>query len=628
MVKQRILSGTGLFIAAVLATTTIILANTVFTGLRLDLTENKLFTLSDGTSSIIQSLEEPVMLDFYFSRKAMIGIPQLVNYADRVRDLLDEYAKKSSGKIILTVIEPEPFSEEEDQAVASGLQGVSANAANDPVYFGLVGTNSVDNEVTIPFFQPNREAELEYDLTKLIYNLAHPEKRTIGILSGLPQIGNYTQGMSNQWTIMEIMSEFFNIRSLLPGENEIKDIDVLFLVHPKEFSEETLFAIDQYLLGGGKAMIFVDPMAEAENPPPGPQAQFSLPNISSTLDRILDGWGIVVSSDKIVGDMRAAIRVQTQGDRGIEETNYLPWLQLDGSNLNDSDFVTSDLNTINMGSAGAIEKKEDSPLEVTPLIESSTEAMTIDPAILMFQRNPAQLISNFKSEDRTFSLAARLSGTVKTAFPDGLILTESGTDEDEEARESIKLPSSTEGNINAILIADTDILSDSFWINKQSLFGIEIPQTIADNGNFIINALDNLSGSNDLISLRSRGEYSRPFNMVNEIRREAEQQYHQQEKMLETKLAETEQKLLELQKQGAGNDLILSDEQSREIERFRQEQLNTRKELRAVQHELHKNIERLGTVLKFINIGLIPLMIAVAAVAMGLHRVQRASKLV
>jgi len=625
MIKQRILSGTGLIVAAVLAIATIILANTAFIGLRLDLTENKLFTLSDGTLNIIKSLDEPVMLDLYFSRKAMIDIPQLVNYGDRVRDLLDEYAKKSSGKIILTVVEPEPFSEEEDQAVASGLQGVSASAASDQMYFGLVGTNSIDDEVNIPFFQPSREAELEYDLTKLIYNLANPEKRTVGILSGLPQIGKYIQGSSNQWTIMKIMDEFFNIRSLSPEEKEIKGIDVLFLVHPKDFSEETLFSIDQYLLGGGKAMIFIDPLAEADNPQQGPQSQYTLPNVSSDLKQILDSWGIVVSPDKVVGDMRSAIRVQTRGDRGIEEINYLPWLQLGAANLNRTDFVTSDLKTINVGSAGAIEKNEDSQLEVTPLIESSTEAMAMDRVMLMIQRNPAQILSNFISEDRKFNLAVRLSGPIKTAFPDGIVLTETGV-EDEEASETIILPQVTEGNVNVILIADTDILSDSFWINKQSLFGIEIPQTFADNGNFIINALDNLSGSNDLISSRSRGEYSRPFDVVNRIRLEAEQQHRQQEKMLEAKLAETEQKLLELQKQGSGNDLILSPEQSREIEKFRQEQLNTRKELRSVQHELHKNIERLGTVLKFINIGLIPLIIAIAAVAAGLHRIQRASK--
>lgn len=618
MNRKKIQSGTGIIVTAVLAMAVIILANTTLTSWRLDLTENKLFTLSDGTLNILSSLEEPITLDFYFSRQILSEVPQIVNYADRVRDLLGEYAAKSNGRIKLNIIEPEPFSEQEDQAVASGLQGVSINVAGSPGYFGLAGTNSVDDQEVIPFFQNNREQQLEYDLTKLVYNLANPEKRVIGVLSYLPLFGNYMPGTVEEWTISGLVSEFFEIKTLGTATTQIEDIDLLLLIHPKDLSDETLFAIDQYLLGGGKAMIFVDPMAEGDNTRPDPQNPYVLPNLASGLEPLFSTWGITVSKDQIVGDLRAAIRVQSRTDRGIQETNYLPWLRLDSSNFNMDDFITSELSTINMGSAGAIEKDEDATITFTPLLQTSTETMKLDTDMLMFQQDPARMLSDFVSDNTRYTLAARISGTVPTAFPEG----KPAANEVEDGDEVNSAPGTflTEGNINAIVVADTDILNDSFWISKQNFFGVSIPQAIADNGNFVVNALENMSGSSDLISLRSRGEYSRPFKLVDEIRRNAEAEFRQQEQMLEAKLAETESKISELQQERSENDLLLSAEQSREIEKFRQEQLNTRKELRAVQHELQKNIERLGTLLKFVNIGLVPLLIAIAAVSVGLLR--------
>lgn len=621
MNQKKILSGTGVAIAAALAVALIILINSTLTSWRLDLTENRLFTLSEGTLNILHGLQEPIILNFYVSRKAMAEIPQLASYANRVHDLLDEYAAESAGKLHLNVIEPEPFSEEEDRAVVSGLQGVPLNTTGDLGYFGLAGTNSTDGEATIPFFQYDREQKLEYDLTKLIYNLAHPDKRVIGVLSSLP-IFSSAPGMPT-WTVSQLISEFFEVRMLDSALEINKDLDLLLIIHPKQLSELTQFAIDQYLLAGGKAMIFVDPLSESDRPVPNPENPYEMPVTSSNLATLFNAWGIQVSSTEIAADMLAAMRVQIRTNRGVEETNYLPWMKLDKINFNQDDFATSELNVIAFGSAGIISKKDGATVNVSPLFETSTEAMQMPVAAIQFQREPAQMLSDFKSENRKFTLAARLSGKVKTAFPNGAPVADVNNPFDEAYTPPAQVLS--EGDINAIVVADTDILSDEFWISQQNFFGVQVPQATADNGNFVINALEIMSGSSDLISLRNRGEYARPFTVVEQIRRDAESQFRQQQQMLEAKLAETEQKISALQQEKTGSELLLSDAQREEIEKFRLEQLNTRKELRAVQHELQKNIEQLGTVLKFINIGLAPVLIVIVALTLGMLRTRRKS---
>ena len=616
MNQRRIISSTGLILAAILAVGLIILANTTLTSERLDLTQNKLFTLSQGTVNIIKSLKEPVSLDFYFSRKTLVDFPQLMTYASRVRDLLSEYAALSNGKIKLTVIEPEPFSEAEDDAVANGLRGIAVNTAGDRAYLGLVGTNSTDDKETIPFFQVSRESSLEYDVTKLIYNLAHPDKRVVGVISSLPLFGAKTaEGESKPWAVIDAMKEFFEVKDLGTKVNKISGVKVLMVVHPKNLSDQTLYAIDQYVLGGGKAMIFVDPLAEHDRTKPDPEHPYTLPKMDSYMKKLFDAWGIKMLDQKVAGDANAAMRVQTRGPRGPQSVTYLPWLKLDKSNLNRKDFATSELQTINMATSGILEKEKGATVNFSPLIETSKDSMPVERDLILFQHDPNIIMDNFKAGGKKLVLAARLTGTVKTAFPDGP--PPSGKDDKGETDKTAQLK---KGDINAIVVADTDILADMFWTRKQSFFGVDIPQTIADNGKFVVNSLENLSGNTDLISLRSRGDYQRPFVVVEKIRRKAEEQFREREQQLQAKLKETEQKIAELQKQGTGGNVILSPEQQSEIERFRQDQITTRKELRAVQHNLQKDIEHLGSVLKFINIGLAPLLIALLAMIAGLYR--------
>ncbi|MDX1519225.1 MAG: Gldg family protein, partial [Gammaproteobacteria bacterium] len=585
--KSRFTSTGSLVLATCLFVASIVLVNTTVTRLRLDLTENRLFTLSEGTINILNSLDEPVTLEFYFSREELTGIPSLLNYGIRVRDLLEEYATRADGKLILDIIDPEPFSEEEDLAVAYGLRGVPVNAAGDRAYFGLVGINSTDDERVIPLFDANKEASLEYEITKLIYNLANPEKPVIGILSTLALQGD-ADSEQETWTILKNMEEFFEIELLDTRIPEIDpEIDVLMIVHPKALKDATLYAIEQYLLRGGKAMVFIDPLAEGDRTRPDPDKPMVMPDLDSDLDILFKVWGLEMAQQKIAGDINAAMHVQSRDVRGQQEVQYLPWLSLGKESLNQEDFITRDLNIINVGTAGILQLAADSSLTMTPLIETTPQSMMMERDLILFQRDPGVMMDNFESGEKKLTLVARINGRVKTAFPEGRPKTDKNDQQTPEDPDFVG-----EGEVNMIVAADTDLLRDLFWIREQNFFGMDIPRPIADNGDFVVNALDNLSGNTDLISLRSRDAYARPFEKVEAIRREAEMKFREQEQKLVTRLKEAEEKIRSLQNQAGGeNDMVLTPEQKQEIEKFRQIRLQTRKELRAVQHELKKNIE-------------------------------------
>jgi len=619
-VRSSVISGTGLVLAVCLFVATIVLANTALTTWRIDLTQNKLFTLSKGTINILNNLEEAVQLDFYFSQKAMNDFPLLANYGIRVRDILEELATHAHGKLILNIIEPETFSEAEDQAVASGLRTVSVSANSDRVYFGLVGTNSTDDEKVIPFFQTNRESALEYDLTKLIYNLAYPDKRIVGVYSQLPIIGKKGDQTAPTWTIINALKEFFEIIDLNENIDALNQkIDVLMLVHPKKLNTETLYAIDQYLLKGGKAIIFLDPLAEQDRTQPDAASPSVMPILYSYLDEILEKWGLEISKEKIVADINAAMRVQASGPRGPQEIDYLPWLRFTEKNFNTEDFSTSELNILHMGTVGAIESiaEKEIKVEITPLIQTSKQSTKLERDLILFQRDPSVILNNFKSDEKNLLIAARIKGKAQTAFPDGLPI-------DENKEQLMDDGFINEGDINVILVSDTDILADHFWIRKQDMLGVSVPQPIANNGDFVINSIENLSGSTDLISLRGRGKYSRPFEKVEAIRKEAESEFREREKELQAVLQETENEIRKLQQeQGNEKSYLLNNKLTAEIEKFRNERLATRKELRSVQHDLRKNIEKLGSQLRFINIGLIPLLITLLALIIGIYRANK-----
>jgi len=633
---KKLLTTTGLLIGIILFLAVNIVGNVAFKAMRIDLTENQLYTLSTGSKQILQSLEEPITLRFYLSQKLATSLPSLNTYTIRVRELLEEYQRIAGGNLQLEVIDPEPFSEAEDRAVGYGLQGVPLDDSNTTFYFGLVGTNSVNDKEIITFFQPNREEFLEYDVTKLIYQLSHPKQKVVGIMSTLPIEGDKTapfaQNATPPWMIIEQLRQSFDVRSVELDTAEINpEINVLILVHPKNLTEQTQYAIDQFVLKGGRLLVFVDPYAETEELPSDPNNPFANINMprNSDLGPLFEKWGVEMTHGKVVGDMTLAQKVQIRKGNRMYVTDYPIYMNVnDKIFLNQEDIITANLSNITLASAGELKKREGSDVTFEPLLQSSTNAMLIDTVKLGMLADPEAMVRDFKAE-KQFTLAARISGKVKTAFPDGKpkATDENKTDDttaDDAAAKQAHLAESVDA-INMIVIGDTDMLQDQFWVQVQNFLGQRIALPQAANATLLTNAIDSLTGSNELISVRSRGSATRSFTKLEEIQKEAEQKFREKEKELQARLEETEKKItgLQSQKQQGDNTIILSVEQQQEIENFRQEKIKIRKELRNVQHELRKDIENLENRMKFLNIGLIPLLIGVGGFGLSFYRNRR-----
>ncbi|MDP3531880.1 MAG: Gldg family protein [Alphaproteobacteria bacterium] len=617
----------GIVAAIVLFIATNILFNYFLTNARLDLTENELYTLSEGMRKTIEKIDEPITLRLYFSDKLQRAVPTFGVYGTRVKDFLTEIADLSKGKVKLRVLDPEPFSEVEDEAVGLGLQGVPIDNAGTKVYFGLVGTNMLDTKEIIPFFQPEKEKFLEYDLARLVGNLANPKRKVVGILSSIA-LEQPAQGQM-PWMIVNQIRETFITRTLFNPLKEIEDdVDILMLVHPVDLPDDTLYAIDQYLLRGGKMIAFVDPHSDynaMQAGPPNPYAppQPDAPKLSSDLYKLFDHWGIELEPQKVVGDIALAQKVNMGAQGEMNVIQYLPWIKLTKNNFNKEDLVTSDLKTINMASAGHLKKLDKSSLEFTPLMTSSTESALIDTKELKGQPDPEKLLKNFVPSGEKYNLAARLRGKITTLFPDGRPKktddAQPPTTSDEHSAEK---PFVKEGTLNAIIVADTDFLENRFWVQVQNFFGQPLMTSLANNADFVINALDNLSGSDELISLRSRGLSARPFTLVQKLQDEAEKNYKAQAEALRAKLIQAERQIADLQS-ADGDGKILSHEQQSAIENFRQEAVVVRRELRKVQLALRQDIRSLEKWVEFLNIGFIPLLVFIFAIFFGVLRARR-----
>jgi ABC-type uncharacterized transport system involved in gliding motility auxiliary subunit len=645
--KRSAFATIGLILAVIIFVAVNVIANQRLSTVRADLTSDRLYTLSEGTRTMLSRIDEPITLRLYLSEKLVQEIPSYGVFATRIREMLQEYQNDSRGKLRLQLIDPRPFTDDEDRAVASGLQGVPVNQGGDMVYFGLAGTNTADKEEVIPFFQPDREQFLEYDLTKLVYNLAMPKKKAVGVMTSLPMMGEF-RGMgappAPPWQVYNQLAQFFEVRAVEATATEIpSDLGVLMIVHPKGLSDKTLYAIDQYVLHGGRALVFVDPHEESEMSRPGPAAQSG--QTASTLPKLFDAWGVELVEGKFAGDRRTARRVNAGTGARLQAVDYLSWLRLDQANLDRSDILTANVNAIQVASAGILKAKPGATTEFLPLIKTSSEVQAIDVAKIRFAPDPAALLAEFKSDGgQPYTIAARVRGPVKTAFPDGRPVDPPPAPElPAEGAAAPPTPpapppapapdpnflAQSREPINVIVIADADMLEDRFWVQVQDFFGQQIATPNANNGDFVVNAVDNLLGSNELIGLRSRGQVARPFVLVQDIQRDAELQYRAKERELTEKLNDTQRKLSELQSQSpdqgaaAGNQRILTREQQDTIEQFRGELLSIRKELRDVQQNLRRNIDALQTALKFLNIGLVPILIAIVAVIVGLARRRR-----
>lgn len=606
-----------IFIAAIMA------SNALLRGVRLDLTEDGLYTLADGTREMLRNIEEPINLYYFFSDRETADVQILRSYSVRVREILQEFVASSNGRLSLQIIDPLPFSEEEDRAAEFGLTDIGAGLLGDSIYFGLAATNSIGDEATIEVFDPAKEATLEYDLARLIYSLSTPDKTVVGLLSTIPIAGGFdpqTQQPSQPWTILQQVRQLFEVRELSPSLSRIDDdVSVLWVVHPMGLEQTTLYAIDQFVMRGGRAIFFVDPLAETA--PSASQSPIGLGAASSSdTGPLFDAWGIDFDSAQVVGDNTYALSINTgQSPRPVRHIGYIGLVP---DAISPDDLVTTGLASINVASAGHLGVADGASVTFDPLLSSSTDAELLPSARFQFLANPGDLLNDFAPAGEAFVLAARVQGRLESAFPDGPPAADTAGSDDGEATETHIAETDS---ANLIVVADVDMLNDMLWVSRQRGFlGQQILTAFANNGDFVTNAIGNLAGSEHLIGLKSRTGFRRPFDRVEALRRDADARYRETEQQLQAQLSETERRLSELQeaRDDAGS-FLLNPEQQAEVDRFRTEQVRIRQELRTVRRELDSSIEGLGTALKLTNIVLVPLALALISLIAYLGRRRR-----
>ena len=637
LASRRAMAIAGLVCIAVLLVAVNVIA-AQFGAARVDLTRDKLYTLSRGTKATLAKIDEPITLKLYYSTRLGDGLPSYAVYERRVRELLDQYVAAAGGKLRLETYDPQPFSDVEDRAVALGLQGAPLDTGGEQVYFGLAGTNSIDDQQVIPFFAPERERFLEYDLTKLVHALAVPKKTVVGLMTALPLEGDMMAalrgGSAQPMAIVEQLRQLYKVETVPPASDKIpSDVDVLMLVHPQNLSDQTLFAIDQFVLKGGKALVFVDPYSELQAGTQPPRTNSGgLPEDSSSLSRLFQRWGLQMAPNVVAGDRDAARRVGVPvPGRGTQAIDYVAWLNLSGDDLNHDSPITADLDHVAMATAGILEPVTEAGTKFEPLISTSTDSEKIPVEDVTGIPEVAKLLSGFRPEGKRYTLAARVSGVVDTAFPEGPPQTAAAKPaEDKPAGEQPKpappadFVKRSAAPINVVAVADTDMLDDRFWAQSQNYFGRNVIVPSANNGDFVADAIDVLAGGADLIDLRSRGTAARPFTLVESLQRDADERYAAEQQNLQQKLKDTQAKLRDLTGKEAGNAAApLAADQSKAIEQFRADLLTTRQQLRAVQAALRQDIERLKALLEFCDIALIPLLVMAVALVLGIWRRRR-----
>lgn len=633
MTKTGIDSLTGLLLAAVLYVAVNVLFNVSAPQARLDVTEDGLFTLSDGTLATLARIDEPVELHFFLSGHLAREVPSYASYGLRVRELLAEIAAASGGKVILREHDPEPFSRAEELAVSFGVQGVPVDSGGELAYFGLAGTNPVDETETVPFFQPDREMLLEYDVARMIHALSDPEPTVVGVMGSLPVMGDmHAQaqgGVLVPWAVARHLKAGFDTIHLPESIDDLPaSIDVMMVVHPRAMGDRAIYELEQFLFRGGRALLFVDPKAESDTSV-GPEAASTS---TGGLGPLFETWGIEVPDRQLVGDRSMALTINAGTAARPAPAEFLVWLGASAEHLAQDDPVTARLPVLNLASAGFIRQAESSPLALEPLITSSRDSGPIDVDTVRGPRpDVLGLLDRFRPDGDAHVLGARLTGEVATAFPDGppprtvaKTAAELSADPDPPQLMRSRRP------INVILVADADLLDDRFWLRKRRFFGRDVEETIAGNADFVVNALGNLAGSDALLKLRSRGVSQRPFERIRALERDAEGRFREKERELQDKLRETQEKIAGLEGVRTTEDALtgerrvvvsLTDGQRAEVEALRGQLLSIRRQLHAVRRSLRENVEGLEAWLQFANIGLVPIALSGVAVLVGLVRI-------
>lgn len=608
---------TRVVIALALAAVTLVSVNLFATESlqqwRADTTQDGLYTISKATRKVLGHLQDTITLRLYYSRQIGNQVPTYAQYADRIHNLLKLYQSLSNGKLRVEFYDPKPFTEEEDRAVAAGLQGVSLGNGQTQVYLGLVGTNLTDNQQVIPFFNLDRSDYLEYDLTKLIYKLAEPKRKVVGILTGLPLMGSMNPQTGRPipaWLVYKQMTDFFTVKAVSADMKAVPaDVDVLLVVSPSKLTEQAAYAIDQFALAGKPVLVFADAFSET-----GRARQSSLKK-GDALERLFKSWGITIAPDKAVGDIEHARRVQydVQGQPAV--TSYVMWMNFDKSSFNPSDALFANVDRLVIASPGAITGVKGAKTKVMPLIRTSDKAMLVDDKELV-QPNPIKLLQGYKPAGKPFTLAVRITGEAQSAFPKGPPVADTAA--------NMSTPKGLKaGKVHVVVVSDSDMLYDSFWAQTRQVMGQQVVLPRANNADFLLNALENLSGGEALAGLRGRGVQARPFTLINDMQRVAEGKYRARQQALNDKLTQTEKKIKEIRSSAQGGTVVLSDADKQAILGFRHDVLQIRSKLRKVQADLRANIQRLETEVKFANIAGVPLLIIIGLALYALVRRSR-----
>ncbi|MFO0827504.1 MAG: GldG family protein [Phycisphaerales bacterium] len=620
-------------VAIVLVVLGLIALNTVLAfGLRtarLDLTEEKLYSLSPGVKELVRNLDEKVRVDLYWSDSVGNDLPQFRMLATRVREFLDELSSASAGKLEVKQIDPKPFSEEEDAARAAGLAVRPVDGAGGTLTLGLVVRGPTDKPEVIPSIGPEDEPFLEYELARRIVSVERAKKPVVAVLSSIPEAPppdpRNPMAQPQPPILMQQLRALFDVKyvdippdgaPVIPPETAL-----LMLIQPRGWSDATLRVIDAWVVAGKPTLAFVDPWCETD--PQARSAGFGGGAAGTTFDLgpLLASWGLEVPKDTqnptgqlVVGDRTYATRVRarTGGGQTID-LDYLPWLSLRDGALAKKDPVVGTLAQINVMSAGALARTKEATTTTEPIITSSPENQLISTLKLGFFGQPDQLIKDFKSTGTPQWLAVRVTGPITSAFPT--------KKEDGSAGEAVK------GNANLIVVADVDLLEDRAWVQEQRFGGQLLGyNAFADNSSLVMNAVETLTGDRVLSDLRGRGQYRRPFGRVEELRKTAEANYLVEEQALQDRIRDSQNRINQLQREKTGNgqnSLILSPEQTAELEKLNATVLDARKSLRSVQSKLREDVERLGRGLMLLNVVAWPVLVALIASFWTVGRVRR-----
>ena len=558
--------------------------------LGIDFTSNKTFTLSNGTKRVIDEIDEPIKINFVYSRNLSKNIPIIQNYANQVQGLLNRYSDLASGKIELSFIEPEPYSDDEDYVNRYGIQGFPIDQEGSKIYFGMIASNTTDDIEVVSFFDPSKAATLEKQLTDIVYKLNRSKKPMIGFLSWVdtapPMMPNNQLGQG-EYTILEELSYFYDFEFLDTDVESFEDIDLLFVYHPSDITNKTEYAIEQFILEGGETVIFLDPFFEKNDHS----------NKTSDLTNILKTLNINYNSNVIL-DGAQATRLQTQqnisDNTSLQTILKLNWPEVRGQFINQSEEIGNGLSLIRLVSAGGLAPlNEESEISYIPLISSSEVTMDLP---MREVHDPIKLINNFKPTGITYDFGVKLSGKTSSSFNEFEFIREDHIDS------SVK-------DINVVLFSDADFIRNAFWARIQKFLDTNVIEATSDNGTLVTNVLDSMTGYDEFIDLRNKEAPFRPFLVVQKLQAEAEQKYLGQEQELQAQLDET---LVKIQNLSGGRDaesVNLTDKQLMELADFQLEVERKRQQLREVRRNLSKNIDRLANQINILNTFLIPILL-------------------